>query len=163
MPTVHRLPPSGSSLLLLLCLSTALSGQSTKPVSTASTIEDEPAIVRPTSPRDSRGETVYEIQTVEQQDQPVIAGHLSRPRLIKQVNPKFPRSSRKRAHQSLVTLSGVVAANGDFIDLQPEGPNDPDELGSAIKAASQWRFAPAALDGKPVALQIRLEVNFEVH
>ena len=33
----------------------------------------------------------------------------------------------------------------------------------AVEAVSKWRFDPATIDGKPVAVKINVEINFRLH
>jgi hypothetical protein len=103
-------------------------------------------------PHDSRGETVYEVQGPTQMDQPVVPGRITSPKPIKQVDPKFSRATRRSLPWSTIVIWGVVAPKGDLIDLRPEGSLDSHALQPLLKAFSRWRFVPAKLDGKPVAV-----------
>lgn len=59
-------------------------------------------------PRDSQGETVYEVQGEQQQDLPVVADVLLPPSPVKLPQPKYPKSLRK-SHSSADVGVGVGA------------------------------------------------------
>jgi outer membrane biosynthesis protein TonB len=123
---------------------------------------DKPAIVSPSRPTDSLGETVYEVQGEKQKDVPVVLGKLLRPTPIKRPEPKYSRAMRKTKFSGEVSIEGVVTPTGDWIDLQPLGTPDADAEQAAMKAVSKYRFKPGTLDGKPVAELMRVEVFFKI-
>jgi TonB family protein len=120
------------------------------------------AIVSPTVPRDSRGETVYETQGDGQRDLPVIEGVLLLPAGIKLPEPKYPKSLRKSHSSADVTVEGVVTPTGDFIDAKVVDQSDPEASANALAAVSQYKFKPATLDGKPIAMLLRVVVGFRI-
>jgi hypothetical protein len=123
---------------------------------------DKPAIVSPSHPTDSRGETVYEVQGEKQKDVPVVPGKLLSPTPIKTAVPKFSRTLRNAKFSGEVTIEGVVTPTGDWIDLHPLGTPDADAVQAAMKAVSKYRFKPGTLDGKPVALLVQVKIVFKV-
>jgi len=59
-----------------------------------------------------------------------------------------------------VTLEFVVDATGKPTLIAPVSPGADAELVDAVSAAvAQWKFAPALVDGKPVARKVVLPVN----
>jgi TonB family protein len=81
------------------------------------------------------------------------------PRIVKQVNPRYPTNRGVRAVGS-VLIALVVSSKG-----LPKEPRiikglDKDLDQSAIDAVKQWRFAPAQKDGKAVAVRISLQIEF---
>ena len=120
------------------------------------------AIPSQTTPTDSLGETVFEVQRKDQLDVASAPGAFIPPRLIKNVDPKFTREMRKRIGSTDVAINGVVSAKGKFIDASAAGSPDPDAAHSALQAISHYQFAPATLDEKPVAFKMRIEVHFGV-
>jgi protein TonB len=59
-----------------------------------------------------------------------------------------------------VALSFIVASDGQRLDIKVVKSlgNGLDE--EAIAAVKRWKFQPATKDGKPVAVQINVEMNF---
>ncbi len=117
-------------------------------------------IVDPSHPQDSRGETVYRIQG-KQTDFPVVPGVLTLPQAIRTPDAKYPKSLTKPHAIVDATVDGIVAVNGDFIDVKIVNQVDQDISKCVLDATSKFRFKPATLDGKPVAVPLRIDVHFK--
>lgn len=122
-----------------------------------------PPIVSPKNPKDSRGETVYEFQGESQKDEPIVPGKLTPPSPKKTFKAKFPGSLKQRRAEEQVSVLGVVAENGDFIDAKVLDAVAPDVSSSALEAVSRWKFHPATLSGRPVALLVKVVVQFRIY
>ena len=120
------------------------------------------AIVCPDYPKDSRGETVYEVQGDDQKDEPVIQGTILPPSAIKMTPPKYPNSLKRERAEKQVTVKGVIAGNGDFIDARVVEAVEPDVAKAALDAVGRWKFHPGTLDGKPVAERTKVIVSFRI-
>lgn len=81
------------------------------------------------------------------------------PRILKQVPPRQPNVRGVRVVGS-VTVALVVSSKGAPRDVRVIKGLDKDVDQSAVEAVTQWRFAPAQKDGKPVAVRISLEITF---
>jgi TonB family protein len=84
------------------------------------------------------------------------------PQLLYKVEPEFSEEARKVKHQGVVVLSIVVDAGGDVRNIRVLR-----QLGlgldeKAIEAVSRWRFRPGLFDGKPVATEASVQVNFQL-
>jgi outer membrane biosynthesis protein TonB len=117
-----------------------------------------PVIVSVSHPHDSRGEIVYENQGAEQKDQPVVTGTFIQPLPIELREPIYPKTRKKDE----ITVEGVIAQNGEFIDAKVVHGADPEFSQSALDAVAHYRFKPATLDGKAVAMYTRVLINFRV-
>ncbi len=84
------------------------------------------------------------------------------PRRISGSEPQYTDSARHDRVQGTVLLSLVVGEDGAPRDLNVERSLRPDLDQSAVSEVSNWRFQPAMKDGKPVAMQIHIEVNFRL-
>ena len=83
------------------------------------------------------------------------------PKLVKTVNPKFPRELRKVAANYDVIVHCIVDTSGIPTDLSVTQPSSSEELNTnALKAVSGYRFVPAMKAGKPVAVQLSVTVHF---
>lgn len=60
----------------------------------------------------------------------------------------------------LVELLFVVDQKGKPIDIAIKSSTDQSLVGPARNALSQWKFAPALLNGEPVARKVVLPVRF---
>jgi protein TonB len=101
--------------------------------------------------------------TVSAQQQVYRAGNgVTLPTIVKEVKPEYTRAAMNAGIQGTVTLKVVVADDGHVSDVAVTKSLD-DTLGldqEATKAAYGWLFKPGTKDGKPVAVEIALEMTF---
>ena len=91
-----------------------------------------------------------------------IGGGVSAPAVLLKVEPEYSEEARKAKWQGTVVLSLIVDETG-----HPQGLKVVRSLGlgldqKAIDAVEKWRFKPGMKDGKPVAVQATIEVNFRL-
>jgi TonB family protein len=82
------------------------------------------------------------------------------PHCIKQKRPEFTEQVRKDKVQGVVTLAAVVTRGGNLVNVRVMngcGRGQDEEAGKVVRT---WKFKPAIKDGKPVAVQIFVEVDF---
>ncbi len=92
-----------------------------------------------------------------------VGGGVSAPKALFTPDPEYSEEARKAKYQGVVVLWLVVDQNG-----RPQQVKIARSLGlgldqKAIEAVRQWKFEPALKDGKPVAVQINVEVNFRLY
>lgn len=92
-----------------------------------------------------------------------VGGGVSAPRAIYDPDPDYSDEARKAKYQGSVILWVVIDSRGipQNIRLQRSLGMGLDE--KAIEAVSKWKFAPALKDGKPVAVQVNIEVTFRLY
>jgi protein TonB len=86
-----------------------------------------------------------------------------RPRVLKRVEPEYPRLAKMAGVEGMVVLSMVVDETGKLEDVQvikSLGNAGCDE--AAVKAVRQWVFAPATRQGKPIAARVTLPILFNL-
>jgi len=84
------------------------------------------------------------------------------PQLVYKVEPEFSEDARKAKHQGMVVLTIEVDARGSVRNVRVRQSLGLGLDEKAIEAVSQWRFRPAIVDGKPVATEATVEVNFQL-
>ncbi|HEY2116588.1 MAG TPA: TonB family protein, partial [Candidatus Angelobacter sp.] len=84
------------------------------------------------------------------------------PRALHTPEPKFSRSARKQRIEGTVTLSMIIGIDGRAHDLKVVKSLEPSLDANAIEAVKNWKFAPATKDGHPVAVEMRLEVDYKL-
>ncbi len=89
-----------------------------------------------------------------------VGGDVLPPVKIHAPPPRYTEIARKARIQGLVILEAVIDATGKVTDVRlikglPMGLEQ-----AAIEAVRQWRFEPATLNGKPVAVLYNLTINF---
>jgi TonB family protein len=81
------------------------------------------------------------------------------PRVIKQVNPRYPTNRGVRAVGSVI-IALVVSSKGLPKDPHVVKSLDKDLDESAVEAVQEWRFAPAEKNGKAVAVRVSVQIQF---
>jgi protein TonB len=81
------------------------------------------------------------------------------PRVIKQVNPHYSTDQGVRAVGSVI-IALVVSSKG-----LPKDPHVVKSLEksldqSAVEAVKEWRFTPAQMDGKAIAVRVSVQIQF---
>lgn len=106
---------------------------------------------RPTSAQDKVNGPVYQV-----------GGSVSPPVAIHTVDPKYSKQARKARFSGQVVVSMIVGTDGEPHNvhiLRGAGMGLDEE---AMKAVEQYRFKPATQNGKPVAVYVNVEVNFQI-
>ena len=85
------------------------------------------------------------------------------PRVIRQTDPEFSEQARKNHFQGTCVLMLVVGGDGKPRDIRVTKPIGKGLDEKAIEAVREWRFEPARKDGKPVAVEIAVEVDFHLY
>ncbi len=78
------------------------------------------------------------------------------------VEPEFSEEARKAKHQGVVVLSIEVDARGNVRNVRVQQSLGLGLDEKAIEAVSRWRFRPGLFDGKPVATEATVQVNFQL-
>jgi protein TonB len=91
-----------------------------------------------------------------------IGGGVSSPELIYKVDPEFSEEARKAKFMGIVLVNLIVDQNG-----QPQNVHVLRGVGmgldeKAVEAVKQYRFKAAREAGKPVAVELNVEVNFQI-
>ncbi len=92
-----------------------------------------------------------------------VGGGVSAPRALDTPDPEYSEEARKAKYQGTVVLGVIVDQSG-----RPNNIHVVRSLGmgldqKAIEAVRKWKFEPAMKDGRPVAVQINVEVNFHLY
>jgi TonB family protein len=92
-----------------------------------------------------------------------VGGGVSAPRALFSPEPEYSDEARKVKHQGTVVLFVVVGPDGRPHELRVSRSLGFGLDEKAMEAVKQWRFEPAKKDGRPVAVQINIEVNFRLY
>ena len=92
-----------------------------------------------------------------------VGGGVSAPRALYAPDPEYSEEARKSKYQGVVVLWLIVGADGRPRDMKVLRSLGMGLDQKAIEAVRQWKFEPAMKDGKPVAVQINVEVNFRLY
>ena len=84
-------------------------------------------------------------------------------RAIYTPDPEYSESARKAKIQGTVQLAVAINATGVVDAVRVVKPLEPGLDQNAVEAINMWRFTPATKDGKPVAVQMEVEVGYSLH
>jgi TonB family protein len=84
---------------------------------------------------------------------------MTMPVAIKRVDPDYLAITPNQHASSLVLLEAEISETGDVRNVRIlKDPSNPYSI-AAAKALKQWKFRPATLHGRPVAVLYNLSVH----
>ena len=91
-----------------------------------------------------------------------VTGDVQKPEKLNAPQPQYTEIARKARIQGVVILQSIIDEQGNVTEVQvlkglPMGLSE-----AAEAAVKQWKFKPATLNGKPVAVYFNLTVNFQL-
>lgn len=92
-----------------------------------------------------------------------VGGHVLAPKLIYGPDPEYSKEARAENYGGNCLLWLVVGPDGKPRDIRVVRALKLGLDEKAIEAVKNWRFAPAMIDGIPVAVQINVDVAFHPH
>ena len=92
-----------------------------------------------------------------------VGGGVSAPRALDTPDPEYSEEARKAKYQGTCVLWLIVDQSGKPRDIKVARSLGMGLDEKAIEAVRNWKFSPAMKDGKPVAVQINVEVNFRLY
>jgi protein TonB len=92
-----------------------------------------------------------------------VGGGISAPQPVSTPDPEYTEEARRAKTQGTCVLWMVVDADGHPRDVRVVRGLGFGLDAKAIEAVKQWRFEPAKKDGKPVNVQISVEVGFRLY
>jgi TonB family protein len=109
----------------------------------------------PTKPAEAK-EGAEKISRVE-------GGGTTPPRTIYAPDPEYSETARIAKYNGLVAVGTIIGPDGNPRDVWIVRKLGLGLDQKAIEAVRRWKFAPATRDGKPVAVQIIIEVQFRLY
>jgi periplasmic protein TonB len=92
-----------------------------------------------------------------------VGGGVSAPRPVYAPDPEYSEEARKAKFQGVCVLWLVVGPDGRPREIRVARTLGLGLDEKAIEAVKNWKFEPALKDGKPVAVQINVEVSFRLY
>jgi TonB family protein len=87
---------------------------------------------------------------------------VSMPELLREAKPKYTPDAMKSRVEGTVLLRAVVSDTGCVSHAEVLRPLHPELDLEALSAILQWKFKPARRDDRPVAVQVSVEVAFNL-
>ncbi len=92
-----------------------------------------------------------------------VGGGVSPPRALYSPDPEYSEEARRAKYQGTVVLWLIVGPDGQPRDLRVLRSVGMGLDEKALQAVRMWRFDPARKDGRPVAVQVNVEVSFRLY
>jgi TonB family protein len=92
-----------------------------------------------------------------------VGGGISAPQAISAPDPEYTEEARRAKTQGTCILWLIVDAAGKPRDVKVVRGLGYGLDAKALEAVRQWRFQPSLKDGKPVDVQISVEVAFHLY
>ena len=78
------------------------------------------------------------------------------------VPPVYPAEALARGAQGIVILEAAIGPTGAVSNARVLRAIDPALNAAALEAVTQWEYAPALFDDRPVAIIMSVTVNFSI-
>jgi protein TonB len=92
-----------------------------------------------------------------------VGGGVLAPKPISTPDPQYTDQARRAQYEGTCVLAMIVGPDGKPRDIRIQRGLAMGLDQKAIEAVQQWRFDPATKDGRPVAVQISVEVAFKLY
>lgn len=91
-----------------------------------------------------------------------VGGDIKPPRELVRVAPTYSPIARTARVEGTVEIEAIIDEHGDVV--QAHAVSGPGLLiASALEAVLKWKYEPTYLDGTPVAIEMKVQVNFHLH
>ena len=89
---------------------------------------------------------------------------ISRPKLVKQVNPVYPQEAMDQGLSGVVVVEGLADETGHVVEAKalPKGNPHPLLAQAAVEAVRQWVYEPWLKEGKPAPVRFVVQVAFSL-
>jgi protein TonB len=93
-----------------------------------------------------------------------VRGAIVKPEVIPstRIKPNYTEAARKVRLQGTVIVEAVIDAQGNVTSVRVVKPLRLGLDQEAVRAVQQWKYRPATLHGRPVAVFFQLTVTFQV-
>jgi protein TonB len=92
---------------------------------------------------------------------PAIGGQLQLPQLLTSTAAVYPPNARMSHLEGTVTLDALVDETGKVVETKVIAGPAP-FLQAAQESVRNWRYKPAQLNGKPIAVHTKVSVRFSL-
>ncbi len=90
-----------------------------------------------------------------------VGGDVKQAKLISSVSPVYPTLAKNQHVSGSVMVDALIDANGRVTTMKvASGPTLLQQ--AAMDALKQWKYQPASLDGKPVAMHLTVTIQFRL-
>lgn len=92
----------------------------------------------------------------------MVGGDVKAPEKVSAPPPNYTEIARKARIQGVVIVQAIIDKEGNVTNVKVLKPLPMGLDKAAVEAIKKWKFQPATLNGKPVAVYYNLTVNFQL-
>jgi periplasmic protein TonB len=92
---------------------------------------------------------------------PAVGGQLLPPQMIKSTPPVYPQDARMHSVQGVVVVDALVDETGKVVETTVISGPQPLRL-AAQESVRNWKYKPAQLNGKPIAVHTTVSLRFNL-
>ena len=89
-------------------------------------------------------------------------GGVTVPEAVYMPDPEYTDRARKKKLTGVVVFEVIVTPEGNVGDVKVVRTFDPEMGQSAVDTVRRWKFHPGTREGQPVAVQIHVEISFNL-
>ncbi|HPC83801.1 MAG TPA: energy transducer TonB [Thermoanaerobaculaceae bacterium] len=93
----------------------------------------------------------------------ILTADVNAPLLVHRVDPVYPEIAVKARTQGVVILEAIIDREGQVVGARVLRDIGMGCGNAALQAVRQWRYRPATLNGRTVAVYLTVTVRFELH
>jgi TonB family protein len=102
------------------------------------------------------------LKTAPKEDKAPNPNGVTKPSIIRKVEPFYSKKAEKNKIEGAVKLSAVITVDGHARDIKIVESLDPELDANAIAALAKWTFKPGTKNGEPVATYATFELRFHL-
>ena len=91
-----------------------------------------------------------------------VGGGVTAPSILSRIEPEYSEAARVAKHQGNVLINLQIDPAGFATNLRIDRMLGFGLDANAMEAVKEWRFKPGLKEGKPVAVEANIEVNFRL-
>ncbi|HUK18624.1 MAG TPA: M56 family metallopeptidase [Bryobacteraceae bacterium] len=93
-----------------------------------------------------------------------VGGMVQPVKLVQQVKPDYPADLQQAGVQGIVTIQAVISKEGDVLTPKVLSTNVDQRLVQlALDAYKQWKYSPALLNGEPIEVLTKVDIEFTLN
>ena len=109
------------------------------------------------------GHTSTEVPAAASDEVPiVIGGEVMPPVILRRVEPQYPEVARHAGLQGVVIAEAIIDKAGNVVDVRILRPLGLGCSEAALEAIKSWKYRPAMLNTRAVAVYLTVTVNFRL-
>ena len=87
---------------------------------------------------------------------------LTKPRLIKKAEPRYPEEALKKGYQGDVVIRALINESGSLTDMRVKEGKYACLITAAVEALKKWQYKPYMVSGTPRCSEVSIKIMFQL-